>query len=131
MDNCATHWTEKVRTWLARRRHWHFHYTPTTASWFNRVECWFAELTRKKLQRGFHRPVAEPNADIMSFICAHNEKPKPCKRIKSADEILASVRRFCLKADAFGVSEEVGCEPNFRETRQNSMRSFAAVDFNN
>ena len=64
-------------------------------------------MTRKKLQRGVHRSVAELNADIMSFIDAHNEKPKPYKWVKSADEILASVRRFCLKANALGESEEV------------------------
>ncbi len=107
MDNYATHKTKKVRAWLARRRHWHVHFTPTSASWLNQVERWFAELTRKKLQRGVHLSVAELNADIMSFIDAHNEKPKPYKWVKSADEILASVRRFCLKANKLGVSEEV------------------------
>ena len=105
MDNHATHKTEKVRNRLARRRHWHVHFTPTSASWVNQVERWFAEPARKKLQRGVHRSVAELNADIMSFIDAHNEKPKPCKWVKSADEILASVRRFCLKANALGESE--------------------------
>ena len=97
----------EVRKWLARRRHWHVLFTPTSASWINQVERWFAGLTRKKLQRGVHRSVAELNADIMSFIDAHNEKPKPYKWVKSADEILASVRRFCLKANALGESEEV------------------------
>ena len=97
----------EVRKWLARRRHWHVHFTPTSAPWLDQVERWFAELTRKKLQRGVHRSVAELNADIMSFIDAHNEKPKPYKWVKSADEILASVRRFCLKAHALGESEEV------------------------
>ena len=105
MGNCATHKTERARTWLARRRHVHF--TPTSASWLNQVECWFAELTRKKLRRGVHRSVAELNADIMSFIDSHNEKPKPCKWVKSADGILASVRRYCLKANELGESEEV------------------------
>ena len=107
MDNYATHKTEKVRKWLARRRHWHVHFTPTSASWLNQVERWFAELTRKKLQRSAHRSVAELEADIMSFIDAHNENPKPYKWVKSADEILASVRRFCLKMNEPGASEEV------------------------
>ena len=107
MDNYATHKTEKVRAWLARRRHWHVHFTPTSASWLNQVERWIAELTRKKLRRGVHLSVAELNADIMSFIDAHNDKPKPYKWVKSADEILASVRRFCLKANQLGVNEEV------------------------
>ena len=54
-----------------------------------------------------HRSVAEFNADIMSFIDAHNEKPKRCKRVRSADEILASFRKFCLKANEFGENEGV------------------------
>ena len=51
MDNYATHNTPKIKTWLARRPHWHVHFTPTSASWINQVERWFAELTRKQLQR--------------------------------------------------------------------------------
>lgn len=97
MDNYATHKTPKIKAWLARRRHWHVHFTPTSASWINQVERWFAELTRKQLQRGVHRTVAELEADITAFIEVHNENPKPYKWIKSADEILASVKRFCQK----------------------------------
>src|SRR3546814_7104370 len=59
MDNYATHKTPKVKAWLARRPHWHVHFTPTSASWINQVERWFAELTRKQLQRGVHRSTAE------------------------------------------------------------------------
>jgi putative transposase len=47
MDNDATHKTPKVKAWLARRPHWHVHFTPTPASWIKQVERWFAELTRK------------------------------------------------------------------------------------
>ncbi len=97
MDNYATHKTPRVKAWLARRPHWHVHFTPTLASWLNQVERWFAELTRKQIQRGVHRSVAELEADIVAFINAHNENPKPYRWVKSADEILASVRRFCQK----------------------------------
>lgn len=97
MDNYATHKTPRVKAWLARRPHWHVHFTPTSASWINQVERWFAELTRKQLQRGVHRSTAELEADIAAFIAAHNEKPKPYKWVKSADDILASVKRFCQK----------------------------------
>ena len=58
------------------------------------------------MQRSAHRSVAELEADIMSFIDAHNEKPKPCKRARSADEILASVRRSYLKMNEPGASEK-------------------------
>ena len=51
MDNYATHKTKEVRAWLARRPRYHVHFTPTSASWINQVERWFAELTRKQLKR--------------------------------------------------------------------------------
>lgn len=98
MDNYATHKTPKIKAWLARRPHWHVHFTPTSASWINQVERWFAELTRKKIRRGAHRSVTELEADIKAFIEAHNMNPKPYKWVKSADEILASVKRFCQKS---------------------------------
>ena len=97
MDNYATHKTPKIKAWLARRPHWYVHFTPTSASWINQVERWFAELTRKQLQRGAHRSTAELEADINAFIKAHNESPAPYKWVKSADQILASVKRFCQK----------------------------------
>ena len=99
MDNYATHKTKPVRTWLARRPHYHVHFTPTSSSWINQVERWFAELTRKQLQRGVHASVKDLEADIMKFVESHNENPKPFKWTKSADEILASVKRFCLRVD--------------------------------
>lgn len=49
MDDYATHKTPRIKAWLARRPHWHVHFTPTSASWINQVERWFAELTRKQL----------------------------------------------------------------------------------
>jgi transposase len=97
MDNYATHKTPRIKAWLARRPHWRVHFTPTSASWINQVERWFAELTRKQLQRGVHRSTAELEADIATFIDAHNENPKPYRWIKPADEILASVKRFCQR----------------------------------
>lgn len=99
MDNYATHKTAQVRSWLARRPHYHVHFTPTSASWINQVERWFAELTRKQLQRGVHTSTSQLEQDICSFIKKHNESPKPYRWTKSADEILASVKRFCQTAE--------------------------------
>jgi len=99
MDNYATHKTPKIKAWLARRPHYHVHFTPTSASWINQVERWFAELTRKQLQRGVHTSTRQLEADIQAFIDKHNENPKPFKWTKSADEILASVKRFCHRLD--------------------------------
>ena len=97
MDNYATHKTPKIKAWLARRPHYHVHFTPTSASWINQVERWFAELTRKRLRRGVHTSVSRLQADIRAFIDRYNENPKPFKWVKSADQILASVKRFCQK----------------------------------
>jgi transposase/transposase-like protein len=97
MDDYATHKTAAIRAWLARRPHYHVHFTPTSASWINQVEGWFAELTRKKLRRGVHTSTSQLEADIRSFIEWHNENPKPYKWTKSADEILSVVKRFCQR----------------------------------
>jgi transposase len=105
MDNYATHKTPKIKAWLARRPHYHVHFTPTSASWINQVERWFAKLTRKQIQRGVHTSVAQLEADIRTFIDQHNANPKPFRWIKSADEILAAVKRFCQKADRTLCSE--------------------------
>ena len=63
------------------------------------MERWFAELTRKQLQPGIHRSTAELEADIHAFIEEHNVNPKPYRWTKSADEILAAVKRFCQKTE--------------------------------
>jgi transposase len=99
MDNYATHKTPMIKNWLARRPHYHVHFTPTSASWINQVERWFAELTRKRLRRGVHVSIKHLQADIRAFIETHNKNPKPYKWTKSADDILASVKRFCRKAE--------------------------------
>ena len=105
MDNYATHKTALVRSWLARRPHYYVHFTPTSASWINQVERWFAELTRKQLRRGVHTSTSQLEADIRTFIERHNENPKPYRWIKSADDILASVKRFCQKTEQTLCSE--------------------------
>lgn len=96
MDNYATHKTPLVRSWLLKRPRWHVHLTPTSASWLNQVERFFALLTDKQIRRGVHRSVADLQADISAFIDRHNADPKPFRWTKSADDILASIERFCL-----------------------------------
>jgi transposase len=95
MDNYATHKTPLIRTWLAKRPRWHVHLTPTSSSWLNQVERFFALLTDKKIRRGIYRSVSALRADIASFIGHHNADPKPFRWTKSADDILASIERFC------------------------------------
>ena len=99
MDNYATHKTAVIKAWLARRPHYQVHFTPTAASWLNQVERWFAELTRKQLRRGVHTSTSQLEADIRAFIATHNAAPKPFKWTKSADDILAAVKRFCHRVE--------------------------------
>ena len=97
MDNYATHKTPLIRSWLAKRPRWHVHLTPTSSSWLNQVERFFALLTDKKIRRGVHCSVADLQADIADFIDRHNADPKPFRWTKSADDILASIERFCVR----------------------------------
>jgi transposase len=97
MDNYATHKTPLIRKWLAKRPRWHVHLTPTSSSWLNQVERFFALITQHKIKRGAHRSVAALKADIADYIASHNAEPKPFRWTKSADDILASIERFCLR----------------------------------
>jgi transposase len=97
LDNSATHKTKAIRDWLAKRPRYQVHFTPTSASWINQVERWFALLTERALRRGVHRSVADLERDIRAFIDATDGDPRPFRWVKAADDILASVRRFCLR----------------------------------
>jgi transposase len=95
LDNYGTHKTALIRNWLAKRPRYHLHFMPTSASWLNLVERWFAALTEKQLRRGVHRSTKELKNAILSFINNHNEDPKPFVWYKTADQILDSIARFC------------------------------------
>lgn len=97
MDNYATHKTQLIRDWLIKRPRWHVHLTPTSSSWLNQVERFFALITEKQIRRGVHQSVAALKADISSFIEQHNAAPKPFRWTKSASDILASIERFCVR----------------------------------
>jgi transposase len=97
VDNYATHKTPVIRQWLAKRPRFHMHFTPTGASWLNQVERWFALLTQKQIRRGVHRSTRALEAAIMAYIAVANEQPRPFVWTKTADEILASIQRFCRR----------------------------------
>jgi transposase len=97
LDNYGTHKTQLIRDWLAKRPRFHLHFTPTSASWLNLVERWFAELTEKQLRRGVHRSTKELESAIRNFILHHNKNPKPFVWHKTAEQILDSVARFCTR----------------------------------
>ena len=97
LDNAATHKTRLVHDWLLKRSRWHLHFTPTSASWLNLVECWFSLLTRRCLQRGAFRTTANLEAAIARYIDQTNTAPKPFIWTKTADDIFASIGRFCQR----------------------------------
>ncbi len=97
LDNYGTHKTALIRNWLAKRPRYHLHFTPTSASWLNLVERWFAALTEKQLRRGVHRSTKELKDAITTFIHNHNQDPKPFVWHKTADQILDSIARFCKR----------------------------------
>ena len=97
MDNYGTHKTSPIQRWLLKRPRFHVHYTPTSASWLNLVERWFAALTAKQIRRGSFRSTRELEATIRSFLETHNSQPKPFVWTKSADDILDSVARYCQR----------------------------------
>ena len=102
VDNYATHKTPLIQRWLAKRPRYHLHFTPKGASWINLVERWFALLTEKQLRRGVHRRIRDLEVAIDRYLTVYNEAPKPFVWTKTADEILASVARFCHRISDSG-----------------------------
>jgi len=92
-DNYATHKHPKVRAWLARHPRWTFHFTPTSASWLNAIEGFFAKLTKRRLKRGVFRSILELQAAINRFLTETNADPRPFRWTKDPDKIIAAVKR--------------------------------------
>jgi transposase len=90
-----THKTPAIKNWLARHPRFQVHFTPTSASWLNQVERWFATLTQKYIRRGTHRSTRQFEQAIRHYIKINNDDPKPFVWSKTADDILASIERFC------------------------------------
>jgi len=97
MDNYGTHKTPAIKAWFARHPRFQVHFTPTSASWLNQVERWFATLTQKYLRRGTHRSTRQLEQAIRDYLAVHNANPKPFVWTKTADDILDSVKRFCMR----------------------------------
>ena len=102
LDNYGTHKTPAIRRWLVRHPRYHVHFTPTSASWINLVERWFATLTEKQLRRGTHRSTAELEAALRRYLTVQNQVAKPFVWTKTADAILESVARFCKRTSDSG-----------------------------
>jgi len=102
LDNYATHKTPVIKDWLLKHPRFHLHFTPTSSSWLNLVERWFAELTNRKLRRSAHRSVTELENDIRKWINEWNKDPKPFVWTKSADEILKTLAEYCQRINDSG-----------------------------
>lgn len=102
LDNASTHKTPSIRRWLLQRPRFHLHFTPTSASWINQVERWFATLTEKQLRRGVHRSTRQLENAVREYLRTYNENPRPFTWTKTADDILQAVRRFCVRTSQSG-----------------------------
>ena len=92
-DNYAAHKHPKVKVWLKRHPRWTFHVTPTSCSWLNAVEGFFAKLSKRRLKRGVFGSVTELQTAINRFLDEHNADPKPFTWTADLDKIITSVRR--------------------------------------
>ena len=97
LDNSSTHKTPQIKRWLLAHPRFVLHFTPTSSSWLNLVERWFAELTNKKLRRSAHTSVRQLNHDIRSWINTYNDDPRPYVWTKTADQILESISTYCRR----------------------------------
>lgn len=91
LDNYGTHKAPKVHRWFARRPRYHLHFTPTSASWLNQVERWFAKITQQRIRRGTFTAVKHLEAAILDYIQTNNRNPKPFVWTATADMIFAKV----------------------------------------
>lgn len=93
IDNYGTHGTPEVKAWLKKHRRFVLHYVPTSCSWLNLIERWFAELTNKRLRRDSFLSVGDLEAAIQEFLAAWNESPRPFLWTATVDSILAKLAR--------------------------------------
>ena len=94
LDNLSAHKSPLVKRWVARHPRFQFHFTPTYSAWLTLVERFFGLLTEHALKRGSHASPHALRQAIYAYVDAHNDEGKPFKWTKTADEILAKVKRF-------------------------------------
>lgn len=104
LDNYGTHKAPTIHRWLAKRPRYSLHFTPTSASWINLVERWFAALTEKQIRRGVHRSTRELERAVEQYLEITNRHPKPFKWTKTADQIFSTIASFCKRINDSGHS---------------------------
>jgi transposase len=102
MDNYGTHKTPQVKRWFQRHPEYHLHFIPTSSSWLNQVERFFAEITEKRIRRGAFRSVKALEQGIREYLDHHNENPKPFVWTATADTILSRIARVCERISNSG-----------------------------
>ena len=102
LDNSSTHKTPSIQRWLLRHPRFEFHFTPTSSSWMNLVERWFAEITNKWIRRGTHRSVQELATSIAHWVGTWTDDPRPYVWHKTADEIFDSLAFYCERISESG-----------------------------
>jgi len=102
LDNYGTHKTPAVKRWFERHPEYHLHFTPTSGSWLNQVERFFAAITEKRIRRGVFRSVAALEKAILEYLAVHNEDPRPFVWTANADLILNRVQRVCERISNSG-----------------------------
>jgi putative transposase len=99
LDNYGTHKHPEVKKWLAERPRYHVHFTPTSSSWLNQIERWFAEITRKRIRRGTFRSVRELIKAINDYVRIYNQNPRPFQWVASASRIIRKVNKYKETSD--------------------------------
>jgi len=94
LDNYGTHKHPGVKNWFRAHPRYQVHFTPTSASWLNQVERWFAEITRKRIRRGTFRSVRDLVKAIQEYIRENNNNPRPFQWVASANTIVRKVRKY-------------------------------------
>ncbi len=102
LDNSSTHKTPLIKRWLLRHPRFQVHFTPTYSSWINQVERWFSLLTERQLRRGTHTSTRQLEDAIRLYLATCNQSAKPFAWTKTADDILASIARFCQRTSVSG-----------------------------
>ena len=102
LDNYATHKTPAVKRWLLRHPDYRLHFIPTSSSWLNQIERFFAEITEKRIRRGAFKSVASLEKAIVDYLAAHNADPKPFAWVADADAILDRIKKVCERTSDSG-----------------------------
>ena len=102
LDNYATHKTPAVKRWLLKHPDYHVHFIPTSSSWLNQIERFFAEITEKRIRRGAFKSVPALERAISDYLAHHNSDPKPFKWVADADSILDRIKKVCERTSDSG-----------------------------